>query len=126
MTHPSHTPPHPSSMTSIGGYTTSRTESATGHPHTNPPTGATHHHTASSLPLFLSISHSHCVENTTHNNNKIIPVFRLPDLHLALSELGEMSRSPVTGVVEISNNVSISEKLLSDCEWEVGRVKKLE
>lgn len=47
-----------------------------------------------------------CIHNTAHNNAEIFPGFLLPDLHLTLSGLGEMSRSPVKGSVEISHNVS--------------------
>lgn len=74
MTHPSHTPPHPSSMTSIAGYTTSRTESAAGHPRTYPPTGATH--TSHSL---LARALSHCIQNAAQNNTGIFPGFLSPD-----------------------------------------------
>lgn len=101
MTHPSHTPPHPSSMTCIARYTTSRTESATGHPHTDPPTGAAH-----ASHKLLAHALSRCIQNTAHNNTEIFPGFLLPDLHLTLSALGEMSRSPVKGSVDISHNVS--------------------
>lgn len=124
MTHPSHTPPHPSSMTCITGYTTSRTESATGHPHTDPPTGAAH-----TSHKLLAHTLSRCIQNTAHNNTEIFPGFLLPDLHLTLSALGEMSRSPVKGSVAISHNVSKWKPcvwLAVSGKWEVGRGKEPE
>ena len=114
MTHPSHTPPHPSSTTSITGYTTIKTGGATGHPHTYPPTGAAH--TSHSL---LSCTLSCCIQNIAHDETEIFPGFLLPDLHLTLSVLGEMSGSPVTGTMERSHNVS-EWKPSSDRLWVGG------
>lgn len=97
MTHPSHTPPHPSSMTPIAGYTTTRTESAARHPHTHPPTGAAHTHIVHS-PCSLSLHPEY-----TQNNAEIFPGFLLPAVHLTL---GKKSRSLDKGSVEITHNVS--------------------
>ncbi|MEQ2191887.1 hypothetical protein XENOCAPTIV_003925 [Xenoophorus captivus] len=83
MTHPSHTPPRPSSMTSITGYTTSRAESAAGHPHTYPPTGAV---LRLHCLLSLSLSLSCCCQNKTYTDTKITLDFQRPDLHLTAQE----------------------------------------
>lgn len=45
-------------------------------------------------------------QNTAHSDTEIFPGFLSTDLRLTVSELREMSRSPVKGTVEISHNVS--------------------